>query len=331
MSITNVFRFLPVSLGARLAVGLLLIQPALAQTEEASQTRWELITSGGTALGNGSDDSGLPNLSGAADSAFLFRLDVQVRNPKQKLDGNNEPVGNARFNSHLIFETGIINSPTAVYAQTDPETSEALEALGAGDASVDLIKEIKEMTLSRERAFTVGGEYSANWLGAADGKGLLVEVGGVTKGHFDAFIAEQRFFEKNGVTYVRLSQPEGEEAGFFRGLAGLRVRVTQPHEHPDMTEKVANSRVHKNNLDDLLLFEFLYQYNSALRGMTDDPDINPVNRYVMRFMALPELPSTKHTKVLLGIEVSNDLRNRGRKDIQLFYGVQLFLNRLFEF
>ncbi len=257
-----------------------------------------------------------------------------------------DPNRPSRFNSHLVFETGIIDAATAINARTDPATSEALEILGVAvngsqTTTGTTVPQMTAATLTHERAFTVGAEYSANWLGAADGVGRFVEIGGVVKGHFDSFISDEKFTEKNGVTFVKLDRAGGEANGYFRGEAGFRLRVTQAHEDNSApaelereTEGTASYIVRKDNLDDLLLFEALYQRNSTLSGL---PDLggNPMNRYDMRFMALPEIPgmgnamASKHTKFMIGIEVSNDLRNNGPKDVQIFYGVNLSLDRLF--
>ena len=77
----------------------------------------------------------------------------------------------------------------------------------------------------------------------------------------------------------------------------------------------------------------LVQRASALKALST-ANINAANRYVFRFMAFPgvnpkNLADVKNTKFVIGVEVSNDLHNRGRKDIQLFYGLNANLGKLF--
>jgi hypothetical protein len=95
--------------------------------------------------------------------------------------------------------------------------------------------------------------------------------------------------------------------------------------------RVNDSMVDKGgNVEDLLLFEFLYQRSDAVRGLV--PDAATENRLVLRFLATPDLPDSMmggHMKLLMGLEVSTDRERKGGKDIRVFYGVNANLTSLF--
>jgi hypothetical protein len=228
---------------------------------------------------------------------------------------------------HLKIETGIIFAARTVVAKAEPALSSVGEALANQGAAVTGTTTASP-TLSRQRAFTVGGEYSANLLFDADSVGAFTEMGVVGKGHFDTFLGNERFFEEDGLTYVRVPTRIGAEAGYFRGEAGFRVRVSQFEEQDvDAALGIAKGR----NAADLLLIEGLYQRSGALKGLVRDG--SGENRWLMRFMATPYInpknpDSVKRTKFVLGIEVNDDFGD-GMKDIRLFYGANMNLTALF--
>lgn len=281
------------------------------------RNRWELISSGASSLGDQSSVSATaPDLTGT-DANFLFRLDNLIKAPAKS---------QGKLDMHLIFDIGVINPARAVTTRTDPGTSPALQIIGVTPI---VAATTAGTSISHERAFTAGGQFVLNWLprAAPDGE-YAIEFGTVFKGHFDGYFDNQRFYEKDGITYVKLNQGADAESGFFRGETGLRLRLTQK------APTNAAMTLQDNN-DDLLLVEGLVQRASALEPLSrQSKNINAANRYVFRFMALPGLnpkdpAKTKNTKFVIGIEVSNDLHNRGKKDIQLFYGVSANLGKLF--
>jgi hypothetical protein len=288
-----------------------------AQAQE--RLRWELVTSGSSDLGSSdkiAPDATVPKLTGP-NATFLFHLDAQ---PFLNYGSDSH----ALLSRHLLFETGIVPVGRTVNARADTSTSPVIESLVSQGVSVTGTTK-PGTTLSIQRAFTVGGEFSANRLFKAQGAGTLMELGGVVKGHFDAFLDDTRFFEKDGVTYVTVGRPNGGESGYYRAEAGARFRISQPEEA--MAAVTANGETKGGNVEDLLLFEFLYQRNNALFGLV--PGVDTVNRILMRFLATPEVPNLKDTKMLIGIEMSNDRKGEAVKDVRIFYGVNLNLKSLF--
>lgn len=296
-------------------------------TDEPPRLRWELVTQGASGLGGGNGTTATastPKLTGS-DASFLFRLDLQ-----SLLNYGTAGKVPAKLNRHLTIETGITSVGRAVTAKPDLATSSTVEALANQGATVTGTPKAAP-TLTRQRAFTLGAEFNANRLARANQGGAFVELGGLVRGHFDAFLNDQRFFEKNGITYVTIGGPSAVESGFFRGEAGFRARVTQAEEEEEGNLKMVGGAMKGGNVDDLLLFEIFYQRAGAVTGVVTDPAVNTANRWTMRFVATPELPLSMdmgHTKILLGLEVSNDLRNRGKKDIRIFYGANVNLSEL---
>ena len=211
--------------------------------------RWEMITDGTSTLGSGGDSSPeapIPNLTGS-DATFLFHLDLQpLLNYKRSADA---PL-RARKSMHLVFQTGLVYAGRTVTAKAEPALSPAGEALANQGATVTGTT-TPAATLTRQRAFTIGSDYSANLLFDADGQGAFVEVGVIGRTHFDAFVENERFFEEDGVTYVRVGNPAAG-GGFFRGEAGVRFRISQFEEQDvDGAAGVARGR----NVANLLVVE----------------------------------------------------------------------------
>jgi hypothetical protein len=295
-------------------------------TTTQDRLRWELITDGTTPVGSGPDsttESPIPNVTGT-NATFLFRLDAQ---PLLNYASSTTAQANAKKSLHLNFESGIISVGRAVTARAETELSAAAQAIRNQGGTVTDTTE-SAPTLSRQRAFTVGSEFSANRLIDADGGGAFAEIGVIGKTHFDAFLQDQQFFEKDGITYVKLAQPSGNQAGFFRGEFGVRFRISQFDEET----RIRDSELKGKNISDLLLFEFLVQRSGALKGLVVDSTSHTANRWVMRFLATPYLnpkngDSVKRTKFLLGVEVNDDLGSHSQ-DVQIFYGVNVDLRSL---
>jgi len=303
---------------------LLLLVLACASTPAAAQTperlRWELVTNGSSNLGGsegGSGESPVPSLTGT-DANFMFQLDAQPL--------LNYGARSAKLSHHLVFRTGITTVGRTVTAKTDVATSAVVETLVSQGATVTPTT-TSGVSLTRQRAFTAGFEYSANRLAQAQQNGAFMEFGVVAKGHFDAFLDDQRFFEKSGLTYVKVNAPAGSDAGYYRVEAGFRFRLSQKEEVAMPVAGVMKG----GNVDDLLLLEVLYERQESVQGLL--PDIDTANRLVMRFLATPDLPDAmtmKNMRMLLGLEVNNDWRGKGTKDVRIFYGVNADLKSLFK-
>jgi hypothetical protein len=285
--------------------------------------RWEMITDGTSTLGSGGDSSleaPIPNLTGS-DATFLFHLDLQpLLNYRTS---TNAPL-RARKSMHLRFQTGIVYAGRTITARAEPALSPAGEALANQGATITGATTAAP-TLTRQRAFTIGSDYSASLLFDADGEGAFAELGVIGRTHFDAFLENERFFEEDGLTYVRVANTEAG-GGFFRGEAGVRFRISQFEERDvDGAADVARGR----NAADLLVVEGVYQRSGALQGLSPDSE----HRWVMRFVATPYVnpfnpAQMRGTTFLLGIEV-NDGFGDGAKDIRVMYGAKMDLRSIF--
>jgi hypothetical protein len=314
-------KLISVELLRRFLILFFCVSPALSGFANAQErNRWELITAGSSNVGDPGATAGtVPNLTGT-DANFLFRLDNMIKPPVKQ---------NGKLDMHVVFDIGVLNPARAVTTRTDPATSQAAVALNVTPTAATTVT---GTSISHERAFTTGGQFNLNWLPkGAQNDAYSAELGAVFKGHFDAYFDNERFYERDGVTYVKLDTGSTAESGFFRGETGLRLRITQKADN----SRNANTGLEKqDNIDDLLLIEGLVQRASALKALSSQYNVNASNRYVFRFMAFPgvnpmDLSKVKNTKFVIGMEVSNDLHNRGKKDIQLFFGLNANLGKLF--
>ena len=297
-----------------------------AQTPEATKLgktpdkndrlRWELITDGASNVGNESPTDGtLPNLGGT-DGNVLFHLDFQPL-----LDYTNTV---ARRSQHAHIEVGFTSAPRAVTARADVGTSPAAETLKAQGATVTGTPAAAP-ALSQQRAFTAGGEYNDNFLISAEGSGVFAEVGGVIRLNLDAFPANDRFFEKDGVTYFKVPSDLGSEGAYYRFEVGARVRLANGE--MKFTTKQGG------NVDDLLRFELVYRYSGASAGLVAGASTE--HRMTWRFLATPRLHKAKDTelnklKAVVGVEFDRDWNRKGPKNVRLFYGTNVNLEALFK-
>src|SRR5436309_1195166 len=122
----------------------------------------------------------------------------------------------------------------------DPASSPALQALGATSS---VAATTAGTSVSHARAFSAGGQFTINWLpNAAKDDENFIEFGAVFKGHFDSFFDNQRFFEKDGITYIKLNEGAQSESSFFRGETGLRLRVTHKNQGTDVSAGESRSQ-----------------------------------------------------------------------------------------
>jgi hypothetical protein len=317
-------------IGAAVAALCLDAASAGAQTAEAARVgtpaeindrlRWELVTDGASPVGDESSATtgGAPTLTGTAAN-LLFRMDAQ---PLLDYAG-----GHAKRSRHAHFEVGFIAAPRAVTARPDIENSEAVEALTAQGATVGGTTTASS-TLSRQRAFTAGAGYSDNYLFGAQGSGIFGEVGGVVRFNFDAYVADDRFFEKDGITYVKVPSDLGADAGYYRFEAAFRFRLS----NGEMKVK-QNGNDAGANVDDLLLIEIGYEYSGAKAGLM--PEVSTQHRLRWRFLATPRLNNPNDTeknkiKGVVGIEFDQDLARKGPKELRIFYGVNVNMEAIFK-
>lgn len=73
--------------------------------------------------------------------------------------------------------------------------------------------------------------------------------------------------------------------------------------------------------------EGFYQRNQALGGLLESGDSR--SRYGLRIRALPRVPGTTSTRLLIGVEYTRDLESAGPQDIRILYGLNTELDKLF--
>jgi hypothetical protein len=80
----------------------------------------------------------------------------------------------------------------------------------------------------------------------------------------------------------------------------------------------------------LLVFEGGYQNNRGLQQLVaTSPQTDTRNRYVARFYVNPEIITSNHTQLTMGIEYSGGI-NGGPHVVQLFFGTNLNPTKLFK-
>ena len=280
--------------------------------------RWELVADGESSVGSDSDNGVPSNLAGSSGN-FLFQLDFQ---PLLDYRG-----GAARRSTHARAVVGVIGAPQAITARADPANSDAVASLTAqGSTVTPPATPVATPSLTRQRAFTFGGEYSDNYLLQAGGGGVFGELGALIRLNFDAFIDDERFFEKDGLTYVKVANGLDTGGGNYRFEAGGRFRISNG-------EMRFMPVAAGGNVDDLLLVEAVYRYAGATKGLRTDT--NTAHRFTWRAVATPRIHHPKDTetntvKAVIGIEVDQDLARKTPVDIRVFYGTNLNLEALFK-
>jgi hypothetical protein len=299
------------------------IERTRAQTDTPNtndRLRWELITEGSSDVGTStpSTSPNSPTNVSGTNASYLFHLDFQ---PLLNY-GNNAPAKRSR---HAHVDVGFTSVPRAVLARTDPTTSPAVETLTSQGVSVTGSTE-PSPTLTRQRAFTVGGEYNDNYLIGAEGHGVFGEVGALVRLNFDTYTEDDKFFEKDGLTYLKVNSQLGAQGGYYRFETGARFRLSNGEMKFTQSDQ-------GGNVDDLLRFELLYRYAGATAGLI--PGSTSEHRLTWRFVATPRVHHPKDTeansiKAVIGIEVDRDWQHHAPADVRFFYGTNINLEALFK-
>lgn len=289
-----------------------LSQPAtIAVQVQHGGLRWEFVANNQTAVESdgASTLSTLPSIIGSTAQDFLVRLDWVVRNPRlPRRSDVRTMVGvdvTRTANAHFRFETGFVMQPQAVLAQPDGEE--------------------RAPALINQRKFTAGGEFNYNAVLAPDTGGTFVELGALARGNLDAAVEPSTTAQTVGGQAVTLIR-QGTGAGTFRAEIGVRAAIKQYTDDPLRTsvERVgvaggAPPTIRKNS-DNLLEFEIGYRRDTALSGLT--PIAVRQNRYVVRVIASPEIPSMPgHVKGNIGLEVTGGFNANSPKQVRIIYGM----------
>jgi hypothetical protein len=153
---------------------------------------------------------------------------------------------------------------------------------------------------------------------------FATEFGVGARGSFQYLIPTNKVVQSGGLTYIDLSSANSQNAVGFYEATG-HFRLVQPGHNKGVATSTST-----NNVSDLLVVEGGFQNNRGLAQlMPSDPQVNTRNRYVARFYIRPELPSTKHTQLTMGLEYSDGI-NGGPHVVQLFFGTNINPASLFK-
>jgi hypothetical protein len=189
--------------------------------------------------------------------------------------------------SHLIFKTGYTQVPVAT----------KIQSIGtANPATVT--------AALPQQAFVVEAGGTVGWTLGRNGQGTFTEIGGGVRGSFQDIIPNNQVIERGGSSYVDLSSANLTTAvGLYEATGHFKL------------SSIGHDTGGYHNVSNLLVIEAGYQNNSGLQQLTR-------NRLVGRFYAYPEISSTNHTKLLVGMEYSAGIAG-GAKIIQVFFGTNL--------
>jgi hypothetical protein len=194
--------------------------------------------------------------------------------------------------SHLIFKTGYTQVPIAT----------KIQGIGTATPATDT-------AAIPQQAFVVEAGGTAGWTLGRSGQGTFTEIGGGVRGSFQDILQNNQIIQRGGLSYVDLSSANLTTAvGLYEATGHFKLSSIG-HDRP-----ASNVGGH-HNVSSLLVIEAGYQNNSGLQQLGR-------NRLVGRFYAYPEISSTNHTKILVGLEYSAGIEG-GAKIIQVFFGTNL--------
>jgi hypothetical protein len=215
---------------------------------------------------------------------------------------------------HVVFKTGY----TQVVTTTNVQPSYGNTCPGGTSTSNAMCT-----SAIPQQAFVAELGTRLGWTTAVEGQGIFGEFGFGARGSFQYLIPSNKVVQNGGLTYIDLSSANPHNAvGFYEATGHFRLAQLGHNK----TLINANTQ----NASNLLVFEGGYQNNRGLQQlMASDPQLDTRNRYVARFYVNPEISSTNHTQLTLGMEYSGGI-NGGPHVIQLFFGTNLNPAKLFK-
>lgn len=289
---------------------------------ERGGLRWYTTINGSSGLSDLTPDRTVPNLGdpeaiGKSTEDLMFHLDWQWKAPRNVavFDGNSIDVARQprdkrfrrRWSGHATVLAGYTQRPRAT-----------LKTTGDSDGN-------GRRNLTYGRAITVGADVHMGPVVDLDAHGTFAEFGPTLGAYFDAVLSG------DGSTSSASEPPDGARSD-YRFESGFRLAFKRMGS--DAATGITRRRpVHPTdvailepvNAEDLFVFHFLYQRHQAL------VDLIPIgesgdsrNRLAFRFMAtLPVPGGNENTRLVFGIEASQDIQNKGPRDVRMTYGVAL--------
>jgi hypothetical protein len=268
--------------------------------------RWEVDATGIT----GSSTEGNNRTTPTA----LFKLDWLFRSPKDTKTKRNEPDAKRAFTDriamHLIFEAGYTQATVANQVQPTANAASAPKS--------------ESTVATAQPAFEVEAGGTLGWTLKQNGQGTFAEIGLGARGSFQDIIPNNQIVQNGGLSYIDLGSANLKTTvGLYEATAHFKL-LALGHDVNANTNGDYN-----HNVSDFIVIEAGYQNNSGLQGLiTTGPSANTRNRFVGRFYAYPEISSTSHTKLLVGMEFSSGI-NGGPKVVQLVLGTNVNPAKLF--
>lgn len=312
--------------------------------------RWEVVASSATGSSTQTGNTTAPNI--------LFKLDYQLRNSKDPEDLTNArnslaihgtptklpPRGfSNRFVMHAIFETGYTQVSTASKLQpatnatsttTSGNTTSSSVPCSGTSAASGAPASTTSTTASgctaaiQQQAFVAEAGGTLGWTIMQDGQGTFAEFGLGVRGSFQDIVQSNQIVQSGGVSYIDLASANPRNAvGLYEAVGRFRLAALGHDAPTAATGPKTGSYTH--NVSDFLVIEAGYQNNSGLQQLAANPQTNTRNRLVGRFYAYPEISSTNHTKILVGMEYSGGIGG-GPKVIQIFFGANINPLKLFK-
>jgi len=220
---------------------------------------------------------------------------------------------------HANFQTGYtqVVAATQVQSTTSSGGSAASCPGGSSSSTSTCMAAIPQQAFVAELGATLG------WTTGAKGQSILGEFGFGARGSFEYLIPANKVVQSGGLTYIDLSSANPQNAvGFYEATGHFKLmQLGHNKTLPDASTQ---------NASNLLVFEGGYQNNRGLQGlMPGNPQLDTRNRYVARFYVNPEISSTNHTQITIGMEYSGGI-NGGPHVVQLFFGTNLNPAKLFK-
>ena len=300
---------------------------------ERGGLRWHITLNGSTGFpdqGPNSDDLDLrnPETIGASAQDTMFHLDWQWKAPrtvavldKESIHAAKQP-RDARFrrrwSAHATLMAGYTQRPLAILNPADGQDPTGATIESNGDNTL-------MRNLSYRRAFTVGTEVNMGPVADLDAQGTFAEFGATVGAYFDAFV------DGDGNALASSQRAEGTVSD-YRFEGGFRLAFKQmgsdegmgiARRHPAHGSRAAV--LEPGNTEDLFVFQFLYQRQQALLDLIAAGESGDSrNRLAFRLTAMLPVPGANdNAKFVLGVEASQDIRNRGPRDVRMFYGLGL--------
>lgn len=278
------------------------------------ELRWEVDATSATGSSNQTSNNTTPNI--------MVKLDYQLRAPLQ-------PSGSRARSDHIAvhadFKTGYtqVVASTKVQQTSTSATSGTSTTCPGGSSSPtnNCTAAVPQQAYVAEVAAKVG------WSTAVNGQGTFAEMGIGGRGSFEYLIPSDKIVQSGGLTYIDLSSGNPHNTVGFYEATG-HFKLSQIGHNTTAPSSKGADKPKTQNVSNLLVFEAGYQNDRALQGLSTNSTTNTRNRYVARFYITPELPSTKHTQLTVGMEYSGGI-DGGPHVVQLFFGTNVNPAKLF--